>query len=356
MEAKTLLERLTVISSVIPAKTLPVIIGSETTASKGGTVFARNDEAMVRCALPVNPGCSVEVDGNQLVSLLRKATKGSVYVQDTGVTVVDGDFRVVVPGRKPEDEPRMPEITPGISFRLNARDLLRVLTMVVCAAGRECHQGTLNGVLLEAERGSLFFVASDAYRMHVARLHVDVPDFEAVIPREPAVGLLKALRPAADDELPVRIDVSEEKLSLSWYGVEILLTLIPGAYPPWNTVFPEGAKTAAVVERKAVLEVLKKFSPLMKKPGPLITLKTRNGCVVLSLEIEERPIAEQPVPAAVTSCFEYTFKPHYLLDTFQHLQEDRIAVICTGSFAPVSFRGTRQEEPEGVIIMPVKRQ
>lgn len=361
MEAKTLLERLTVISSVIPAKTLPVIIGSETTASKGGTVFARNDGVAVRCTLPVNPGCLVEVEGNYLFSLLRKATRGSVYVQATGVTVVDNSFRFVIPCREPEEKPEMPVpgVTPMLSFRLNASDLLRKLSMVVCAAGTECHPETLNGVLLEADHGSLFFVASDAIRMHVARLYLNLPHFQAVIQAKPARGLLKALRSAADNNLPVRIDVDDRYLYLSWYGVEIALELIPGKYPLWQTVFPEDAKTAAVVERKPVLEVLKKFIPLMKKPRSLITVKSQNQRILLSLEVvgtEQTVVGEHTVPAEITSDFAYTFRSNYLLDAFQHLEEEQVALICTGYLAPVSFRGVTQREPEGVVIMPVRRE
>lgn len=169
---------------------------------------------------------------------------------------------------------------------------------------------TLNiptNVLADNINRSLFATASDDVRLVMTGIYFDLtPDHLAVVasdgrklvrnkvlnikseqpasfilPKKPA-SLLKGVLGKQGGDVVIRFDGRSAEINFE--DGQLVCRLIEGRYPNYNSVIPQGNPNQLVVDRQALLAVLRRVQPFSNDSSNLIRFHVENGTLQLDAE------------------------------------------------------------------------
>ncbi|AEB10767.1 DNA polymerase III subunit beta [Marinithermus hydrothermalis] len=183
--------------------------------------------------------------------------------------VESGSFRTRLATATPEGYPELTFDAP-MEARLAAPELARALAHVRYAASTEEYRAIFRGVQLEFHPGALRAVASDGFRL--ARYDLATrTEFvkKLVVPARSADEIIRVLK---DTEGEVAVGVTEGKLVLASEAFRMSVALMEGEFPDYERVIPQQFVGEAVLSAEALRESIKRVKVLADKNNHRIDL------------------------------------------------------------------------------------
>ncbi|MFF3741113.1 MerR family transcriptional regulator [Streptomyces sp. NPDC002566] len=232
--------------------------------------------------------------------------------------------------------------TAAVGLSVAASELAAALDTVRFAAGTDPELPMLGGVLFDVEGGSLHVVATDRYRMAVARAGVTGHDggrVQAIVPSP----LADAMRALLDGEERVRLSVDDGRVTLEAGDRQASGQWLDHDFPDYRRLLPQADGRRAVVEVAAFREALENGPVRTTEAGApeLSVLKVESGGTVALCADG----AEDPDRVAVNR--------RYLLDALAAGGRDRLVLELGAPDAPIALR--RLDDADAFsILMPVR--
>lgn len=223
-----------------------------------------------------------------------------------------------------------------------APELAAALDSVRFAVSTDPELPMLGGVLFDIEGGSLHVVATDRYRMAVARARTTGHDGSRVQSIVPA-SLVDAMRALLDGEGPVRLSVDGGRVTLESGDRQAAGHCLDHDFPDYRRLLPRDAGRRGVVEVAAFRQAL--------ETGPVRC--GEDGASDLSvLRVEDG--------GTVTLCADGDADPNrvavnrrFLLDALVAGARDRLVLEFGTPTAPIAIRRP-DDETTFSILMPVR--
>lgn len=285
----------------------------------GCVLRAVGDEAAVTLGCPVTsqePGAVVMPSG-LLLSLLASIRGGDVTLKGDGAMSWSGGSCKITPHAQPEEFPEEAKDPggSGLSCKIKAGALRRLIGSVQWAVSREDTRYAMNGVLLDLKGGDLTAVATDGRRLSVGSEPVsDAADGKALLPLSSA-RMACSLSP--DDDAEVCLSADENACSLEVDGARLVSRLIDGVFPPWREVVkvkPVAVVTACPSEMSTALRQAK---TLADPVSLAVALKFDGGEMTVSARTADRGAADALVSYELAQGKDpdpQHFNPAYVLD------------------------------------------
>lgn len=271
-----------------------------------------------------SPG-TVLIPAAKLAEIVNNSPHDALTIEADAehVTIKDADsfYKVFTFGL--DDFPPVDRFEGEADYSLPASTLKAMIRRVSYAVAKDMSRYAINGMMLERKGVLLNLVATDGFRISVAKESVESgKDVNAVLPKK-AVALLEKIL-GADSDGTVHIQIKGSRLfarHVSNEGgsqTEISAALLEGNFPPYNDSIPKDSDKKATIDRDRFTSAVRRAALLTNKDSKGVRLSfakntlTIYGCAATMGESKiDLPIEYFGEP------LEMGFKPNYLLDALK---------------------------------------
>ena len=258
----------------------------------------------------------------------------------------------------PNEYPLSPTVDENnitLHFETKGDHLLQQVTMAVPFVAADELRPVMNGVYIDgATDGELTLASSDGHRL----LRLTLPNMPhqhngGVILQPKAISLLKQLVKAES----ICITAGNKHLFVSGEGFTLCTRLIEGNYPNYNAVIPKNNPHKIEVDRKAMINALRRVSIMSTVASRLIRLEIKSMDDKLSISaqnIDYATSAQESItmdkPAATSLAI--GFKADLLRQLLETCQSDTVMMLLdTPATAMVMIDPNRPELT--MLLMPM---
>ncbi len=249
--------------------------------------------------------------------------------------------------------PELQNIDEDKYFSIPQQDILDMITQTVFAVSDDETRFFMNGVYFEKEEEALVMVATDGRRLSYIKKNITgtIPDFSPVIIPPKILNLIKKL---SSGEGEMQIAVSEKYIFVRFDNQSIFSNLIDGQFPNYQRVIPEQQPHALKLEKKPLLDALKRVSLLVEQKSRRIYLNINEDVILLNSEESEIGSAKEEIPCEYKGTeASIALNYVYLEEPLKVIEEDKISLL----FSEASKAITIVSEPEKEylhIVMPMQ--
>jgi DNA polymerase-3 subunit beta len=289
-------------------------------------------EIVETVAADVSRAGGTTVPAHMLYDIVRKLPEGSEVSLEAQP---DGRTLAVRSGRSEFSLQMLPEIdfpdlNAGefrVAFTVTSAELRDLIERTQFAISTEETRYYLNGIYLHlvtvADARMLRAVATDGHRL--AQAQIPAPEGLAampgiIVPRK-TVGEVQKLVDSGD--APVRVEVSETKIRLTFDGLVLTSKLIDGTFPDYAKVIPKNNDKVLKVGRGEFSEAVDRVSTIASERGRAVKLALGEGRLVLSVNNPDSGSATEELGVDFSADpLEIGFNARYLLDIGEQLRSE----------------------------------
>ncbi|MCZ7591758.1 MAG: DNA polymerase III subunit beta [Kiritimatiellae bacterium] len=302
-------------------------------ARSGGTTLPAKRVFQIFKELPTNE-IELDVDDKDAATI----QSGSAYYKIFGIS---------------EDEfPPMPKFSGDKVYSISQKLFKNMLQSTHYAASSDESRPMLNGVLLSFKDGKLNVVATDGRRMAMWEQEEEsispAMEGEWIVPTKTVQELLKSLKPEGD----VRIQISDNQISLEFDNMHLISKLVDHSYPNFRQVIPQGSDERITLERELVMNAVRRVALLLTDRNTPVTLRFTKGHLEVSAIVNDVGEAKEKV-AIKYSGKEITvaFNPDFLMEPLRNLASDEVTLDVSDDLSPGVLRN---DQPFLYVLMPMR--
>jgi DNA polymerase-3 subunit beta len=272
-----------------------------------------------------------------------------------------GRFEAKINGIEASDFPPIPQVSDGISTKMEAEVLHQAITQVSFAAATEESRPVLTGVQMEFDESKLTLAAADGFRLAVytAATLESVKEKTAVI--VPARALNELNRFLADGEEQIEIVINKQKSQALFKlkNIEMVTQLIQGNFPNYSQLIPQSYESRAVIEVADFLRATRMASVFARDGSGIVRLivtpggEATAGKIAISARAEEIGENVGEIDAMIDGKdAKIAFNARYLSDVLGVIRQKQVALETTTPSSPGVIR------PVGIdnyvhVVMPM---
>ncbi|MFA6315497.1 MAG: DNA polymerase III subunit beta [Candidatus Paceibacterota bacterium] len=286
-------------------------------------------------------------DQNQTVTL--ETVAGNLHI-------ITSKSKGVIKTVPPEDFPTIPVVTDGLETTISANLLVSGLKSVAYSSSVSSVKPELSSVYIYKESEHMVFVATDSFRL--AEKKVKIPTSskmnDVLIPFKNISEIIRILESMGD---MVKIKMNKNLISFEVDGVYAVSRIIDGVFPDYRQIVPKNYSTEVVVLKQDLLNALKisnifsdKFNQIHVTVDPkakLFEIQTKNNDVGENITAIDAALSGERV--------EINFNYKYIVDCFQSIDADSVALQLGGINRPMVIRPVSGDQTFMYLAMPMNR-
>lgn len=308
----------------------------------GMTLITSNSDERIRQAIECDAleHGTVMVSGKMLGALINKMDADeTVHLESDEKTLklrvgVQKARLTAMPHDKFPDEPVIEN--PNI-LRANAIDIATAFSGAQYAIAKEQTRQVLTGALLEADKGKLFTVGLDGYRMSAFRVLCDHnEDGRYVVPGE-AISIAATFAKTVTDDI-CTIEASDKRIRFHFGEITFDSVLLAGTYPDWKNVVPSDFRAEARINAKELLSAAELASVATSTTYAIRVEVSENGITMTANG--DTAGTEQELNADVQMYGEpvkSAYSARFLSDAMKACTTDEIVFKVAGETRPAVF-------------------
>jgi DNA polymerase III subunit beta len=277
---------------------------------------------------------STTVGARKLIDILRSMPSDqtvTLSAAQSKLTLQGGKSRFTLQTLPADDFPLVQEAGDfGPAFAVPQKTLKTLIDEVHFAMAVHDIRYYLNGILFVAEGTSLILVATDGHRLALAqaKLDVEIPKQEVILPRKTVLELQRLLRDDKESEgtsIEMRFAGNQAKFSFS--GMEFVTKLVEGKFPDYNRVIPKGHRNAVTLGRVALLGCLQRAAILTSEKFKGVRVNIEPGSLrIASSNAEQEEAKEELEIDYAGDAIEIGFNVTYLIDALANMNAEMIKI------------------------------
>jgi DNA polymerase III subunit beta len=360
---ENLLKELEVMQGVVEKKsTIPILSNIVIDAQKDRLELRATDlEVGLRssCEAKVARPGSVALSARRLFDIVRYLPDADVRVKlDEGswtqITCQKARFRIV--GLSREDFPAMPEFDFDKGISIDRSLFLDMISKVLFAITSDETRYQINGTLMILSKKNLTMVATDGHRLaYVAgRLEKAGSDdrIEVIIPRK----ALQELSRIGEGETEIVFGQKDNHVFFKVGKVIMSSTIVPGKFPDFEKVIPEGNDKLIKMESAAFSEVVRRVALLASERSRAVKIALAKGSIEISSNNPEVGEAAESLDVEYAGApLEVGFNAKYLLEFLQAMGPGSFILALKDEATQGLLRPVGQEGKDyRYVVMPMR--
>ena len=322
---ENLLRELDVMQGIVEKKsTIPILSNIVIDAGKDRLELLATDlEVGIRtsCEAKITRPGSITLSARRLFDIVRLLPDAEVRLKSeeggwTQITCQKARFRIV--GLSRDDFPTMPEFDFAKGIPIERPLFLDMVSKVLFAITTDETRYQINGTLMILSKRNLTMVATDGHRLaYVAgRLEKGASEdrIEVIIPRK----AFQELSRIGGGETEVLFGQKDNHVFFKAGKTIMSSTIVPGKFPDYEKVIPEGNDKLLKLESTVLAEVVRRVALLSSERSRAVKFSLSNGSVEISSNNPEVGEAAESLDVDYTGgALEVGFNAKYLLDFLQ---------------------------------------
>ena len=361
-----LLKNLSSISGVITSNpVVPILENVLFEIENGNLLITASDlqtSVMVELQVESKENGSVAIPAKILIDTLKNLPEQpvtfSIDENNYNIEINSDNGRYKLAGENSADFPKVPEISDGYSFTVNANILALAIGNTIFSTSTDELRPAMTGVFFRLSSNSCTFVSTDGHRL-VKYIRTDISgdevDHDMIIPRK-SLNLLKTIIPS-DDKNDINIEFNASNAFFSNDNIKLVCRLIDERYPDYENVIPSDNSNSIEVDNSEILSSLKRISIYANKTTNQVRLKVSGSEILISAEdLDFSNEANERI-----SCehdgddIEIGFNAKFLIEILSNIHSDKVIFKLSepnraGLVLPEDIE---DEEDLTMLVMPV---
>ena len=361
-----LLKNLSSISGVITSNpVVPILENVLFEIENGNLLITASDlqtSVMVELQVESKENGSVAIPAKILIDTLKNLPEQpvtfSIDENNYNIEINSDNGRYKLAGENSADFPKVPEISDGYSFTVNANTLALAIGNTIFSTSTDELRPAMTGVFFRLSSNSCTFVSTDGHRL-VKYIRTDISgdevDHDMIIPRK-SLNLLKTIIPS-DDKNDINIEFNASNAFFSNDNIKLVCRLIDERYPDYENVIPSNNSNSIEVDKTEILSSLKRISIYANKTTNQVRLKVSGSEILISAEdLDFSNEANERI-----SCehdgddIEIGFNAKFLIEILSNIHSDKVIFKLSepnraGLVLPEDIE---DEEDLTMLVMPV---
>ena len=361
-----LLKNLSSISGVITSNpVVPILENVLFEIENGNLLITASDlqtSVMVELQVESKENGSVAIPAKILIDTLKNLPEQpvtfSIDENNYNIEINSDNGRYKLAGENSADFPKVPEISDGYSFTVNANTLTLAIGNTIFSTSTDELRPAMTGVFFRLSSNSCTFVSTDGHRL-VKYIRTDISgdevDHDMIIPRK-SLNLLKTIIPS-DDKNDINIEFNASNAFFSNDNIKLVCRLIDERYPDYENVIPSDNSNSIEVDKSEILSSLKRISIYANKTTNQVRLKVSGSEILISAEdLDFSNEANERI-----SCehdgddIEIGFNAKFLIEILSNIHSDKVIFKLSepnraGLVLPEDIE---DEEDLTMLVMPV---
>lgn len=356
-------EGLVAVAASVPSKTtLPVLANLLVEASKDGLRLSGTDlDIAVSTTIPasVDQEGATTLPARKLVEIVKELPNAAIRFTSSGeqrVQIECGKSRFKLLGLSRDEFPAFPSVKFEGGWKVQAKDLQKLVGHVAFAASTEESRPILNGVLWELRTERMRMVATNGHRL--ARM--DVPasatggsQADLIVPPK----ALEQIRRLFGGDEDIEIGRSDNHLGFRSTTTHIYTRLIEGPYPNYEQVIPRENDKSLTVDKAALAAALRRMSIVASDQTHRIRMAFGNGACKLSVQTPDLGEAQEEIAVAYEGDpLEIGFNAAYLLEILKFMPTDEVRMTFKAPERAATCEPVGWDDPASylTLVMPLR--
>jgi DNA polymerase-3 subunit beta len=358
-ERNTILKEIAMAQEVISSKNVISILSNIYLEANEDSLIVRATDLKVHfetkiTVTVIEPGMAT-VFGDKFLGILNSAPDGSIEFEHT-----DNKLKIKTSVKKANFQlnsmasDKFPEFPVSTSdyFEVPIKSMKEMINQTIFAVSDDETRYFMNGVFFEKTEDNITMVATDGRRLsYISKEAQNVKDFSGIIvpPK-----ILSIITKRSGDEGLINISVMDKTIFVKFGYYNLSSVLLDGQFPNYRKVIPEEQTSSLTVNRKEIIDALKRVSLLVEQKSHRIYMKLKNG--VMEIFSEEGEIGEAKEEIACdyegeeeTLALNY----RYLEEPFKVIDSDEINIKFTGSKKAITITASPKTDYFH-IVMPMQ--
>lgn len=287
---------------------------------------------------------------NRVLSILRESNEEDLTIEatDREVLIYGDSARFSLPSQDPAEFPSVKELDEGVQFDLACDAVRRIASQVGYAVDETSTRYQLGGVLFSVGEDRIDAVATDGRRM--ARLALDTTCDKTASGIVPSKAL-RTVTSALGDGV-CTITLASNKAMFRSDSASLVVPLVEGRYPNWQTVIPADADPVRILAGPW-FSVVKQASVVAPDDSRGITMSIKNGTLSMSARTADIGSSQVSMPVADGIEIETTVDWRFLADVLRSIEPTQtVDLHFAGSGRPVKLVAGQLT----AVIMPMEKR
>lgn len=301
---------------------------------------------------------SVAIPASVLNNYLSSAPNAQTVVLETkegNLCISSKEGSTLIKSHASEDFPLIPLVPKESVFRIKAQDMVQGLRAVWYSSSVSSIKPELASVYIYQNAGSIYFVATDSFRLAEKRIiNKSKVDFTPIL--IPYKNITEIIRVLEDSDEEVEIAVTKNQISFSFSGTYLTSRVIEGVFPDYKQIIPKEFSTEATLLKQDLLNVLRLVNIFADKFNQ-VSFKVTPGKKELELSSRNADVGEstEKLKGSITGeGLEIHFNYKYIVDCFQSITTDSVTLRFTGAHRPLLISGAG-DTSFAYLVMPMNR-
>ena len=363
IQRESLINGLYMTQSVIEHRTMMPILSNALIEAKGkGVSFTATDlqvGIIAREPADVSDAGKVLIPVKNLYDIAKELQNDMITIKtspNNWIDVTCGKSRFKIMGASADEFPSLPS-SEGVEFNIDAKDFCEMIEKVSYAMSNDETRYTLNGVFLEqagtGAKASLRMVATDGHRLSYAERPVKSGKLAkgVIIPKKGIWELKKILEDVDGD---FTLQIGEKTISVVTKNVTFVCRLIDGQFPPYNQVIPKESGRVVSVDRKTLIQALRRAALLANEKSKGVKFNISPGNLDISSSNPDLGEAKEDISCVYKGeTFDVGFNASYFIDILNVLEDEKSILELKNDTSPCVIRS---EFDKGFlsVVMPMR--
>ncbi|MGH9748392.1 MAG: DNA polymerase III subunit beta [Candidatus Polarisedimenticolia bacterium] len=361
---ENLLRELQVMQGIVEKKsTIPILSNILIEARKDRLELAATDlEVGLRttCDAQVQKPGSITLQARRLFDIVRYLPDADVRLKAedgnwVSITCQKARFRIV--GLSREDFPAIPEFDFAKGIPIERPLLIDMISKVLFAVTTDETRGyQIHGGLMLLHKRTLTLVATDGHRLafisgRMEKGAAETP-IEVIVPRK----AFQEIAAIGEGESEILFGQKENHVFFKIGRTVLTSTIVPGKFPEYQKVIPEGNDRIVKIEAQGFADVLRRVALLSSERSRAVKISAQQGLLEISSSNPEVGEAAETIEVGYDGTpIEIGFNAKYLLDFLQALGPGEVHLALKdeatqGLLRPVGLEGRDYR----YVVMPMR--
>jgi len=360
---ENLLKELEVMQGIVEKKsTIPILSNIVIDAQKDRLELLATDlEVGIRttCEAKVTKPGSVALSAKRLYDIVRYLPDAEVRLKSeegswTQITCQKARFRIV--GLSRDDFPAMPEFDFAKGIPIERPLFIDMISKVLFAITTDETRYQINGTLMILSKRSLTMVSTDGHRLAYVsgRLEKGASEerIEVIIPRK----TVQEISRIGDGESEILFGQKDNHVFFKAGKTVMSSTIVPGKFPDFEKVIPEGNDKLLKFDGAAFAEVVRRVALLSSERSRAVKIALQKGSVEISSNNPEVGEAAESIDVEYTGGpLEVGFNAKYILDFLQAMGPGTFILALKDEGTQGLLRPVGQEGRDyRYVVMPMR--
>lgn len=305
----------------------------------------------------------ITVSAKKIYEIVREFPEGEVSFvakDNCWIELRCGKALFNIVGLSPEEFPYFPDTEGQSYFKVKAEVLKEMVERTVYAISTDETKYNLNGIFFKEmeQEGTRFLrlVATDGHRLALYQAEVNIGDITqlqkgVILPRK---GVQELRKITEEGGAEIELGFFDNNAVVRREQTTVVMRLVDGDFPDYDRVIPKTRDNEAVIDREAMLHVLRRISILANERSRGVKVRLAPGILELSSSNPElgeaREDMEIDYQGPETSI---GFNAKYLLDILQNIGDETIEMVFKDHVSPALISPLGEANYQ-TVIMPMR--